>query len=84
MDATAAPVTLAGEFMEQMGLVLSVTTGFIVATAWNKVSTRWLEKHENSENLYRIETLYALLVTVVAVLVMTLWIFYVHKKASKK
>lgn len=62
--------------LEQSGTVLSVTTGFIVASSWNMVLMTMLKHDEETGQVQR-PLIYALLVTLLAIVVMTIWFMYV-------
>jgi len=75
--------SLFDEMIEQVGLFISVASGFIVAHAWNKLFETWFAnktKNDNDSQLLKNQLRYSILITVLVLLFSTLWIYVVYRK----
>jgi len=73
--------TFGEEVADQVGVFLSIVTGFIVAQAWNTAFKDMSERHHKSEfNEDWFWWVYALIATIVALCIMTLWGYYIASR----
>ena len=76
--------TFGEEIADQVGIFLSVVTGFIVAQGWNTAIRESCVKHKNDENFECYNWVYALVATVAALIVMITWGYFVASRLYKQ
>ncbi len=75
--------TFGEEVADQVGIFLSVVTGFIVAQGWNQAIKETSAKYRSDDNDNWYPWVYAFVATVVALLIMTIWGYFVASRIYK-
>ena len=75
--------TFGEEVADQVGIFLSVVTGFIVAQGWNQAIKDTAARHKSEDNEHWYPWVYALVATVIALLIMTIWGYFVASRIYK-
>ena len=68
------------EVADQVGIFLSVVTGFIVAQGWNAAIMDYCGKHKTEENGGWYPWTYAVAATIIALIIMVIWGYFVASK----
>lgn len=68
------------EVADQVGIFLSVVTGFIVANGWNNALLNHCSKQKNEKNENWYMWVYALVATIIALIIMIIWGYFVAKR----
>lgn len=75
--------TFGEEVADQVGIFLSVVTGFIVAQGWNQAIKDTAARNKTETNEHWYPWVYALIATVVALMIMTVWGYFVASRIYK-
>lgn len=71
------------EVADQIGIFLSVVTGFIAAHGFNVAIKNTAEKHQIDKDDELFPWAYAVIVTIIAIFIMSLWGYFVASKIYK-
>ena len=72
--------TFLQEIADQVGIFLSIVVGFIVAQAWNRAVLDSTRKHRNRSNEEWFDWVYALVATLIGLLLMSLWGYFIASR----
>jgi purine-cytosine permease-like protein len=72
--------TIGEEVADQVGIFLSVVTGFIVAQAWNTAILTRVSRHKSKDNAEWYVWMYATVTTLVALSLMVIWGYFVASR----
>ena len=72
--------TFGEEIADQVGIFLSVVTGFIVAQGWNSAISDYCTKQKTEENENWYPWVYAVIATLIALSIMIMWGYFVASR----
>lgn len=75
--------TFGEEVADQVGIFLSIVTGFIVAQGWNQAIKDTSERNKTDDNAHWYPWVYALIATMVALAIMVIWGYFVASRLYK-
>ncbi len=75
--------TFGEEVADQVGIFLSIVTGFIVAQGWNQAIKDTSERNKTDNNSQWYPWVYALVATIVALAIMAMWGYFVASRLYK-
>jgi hypothetical protein len=74
--------TFGEEVTDQVGIFLSVVTGFVVAQGWNKALLEYSSKYKTEENEDWYTWVYAIVLTFIALTIMIIWGYFIARNFS--
>lgn len=75
--------TFGEEVADQVGIFLSVVTGFIVAQSWNTAIRESCKKHKTDENKESYNWIFAMSATLASLFIMICWGYFVASRLYK-